>query len=254
METCSFQAVDQLCGRVEKALAGLPDQNPTTLDEILDTDFLWKMEVFWTCGQVIEHFRGVRLLIEAGLYRPAAALSRSVHESHVRFDYLVDNEDQLRDWFEWQWARDYHQFKDELNYDSMLSRENSDRLHEDMALIVGLLGKTPRKPSHPWKSVKEMLNDRDETDEAGRTLRVHRWLFTDLSQYVHISGSYAPSAQLTTWLTETSVLATLCRAMRLCQDKRIIDPPTGEIAARCWETLLGLLENLRAQLNAIQPG
>lgn len=254
METYSFRAVDELCDHVEKAIADLPTHYPTTLDEMLDTDYLWELEIFWTCGQVIEHFRSVKLLIEAGLYRPAAALSRSVHESHIRFDYLADNEDQLRDWFEWQWARDYHQFKDELRYDLMLSGENANRLHEDIESIVWLLGKTPGKPSHPWKSVQDMLKDRHGIDEAGSAQRTYRWLFTDLSQYVHIRGSYAPSAQLTSWLTEVSVLTTFFRAMRLCQDKRIIDPPAGQIAARCWETLTGLLEHLRAQRNAIRPG
>ena len=253
METYSFRTVDELCGRIEEALKGLPIPEPTSREEMLATDYLWRLEIFWTCGQVIEHYRSVRLLIDQGLHRAAAALSRSIHESKIRFEYLVHNEGELLDWFEWQWSRDYHQFKDELRYDIMLSGETPNRLHEDIHSIVGLLGKVPRKPSHPWKSVKEMLNDKHETMEAGEAQRIYRWLFTDLSQYVHISNNYEPSARLTTWLTETSVLTTFIRAMRLCQEKQIIDPPADEIAERCYEALLGLSDNLRVQLNAIRP-
>lgn len=114
METYSFRTVDEICGRVEEALKGLPSPEPTSREAMLATDYLWRLEIFWTCGQVIEHYRSVRLLIDQGLHRAAAALSRSIHESKIRFEYLVHNEGELLDWFEWQWSRDYHQFKDEL--------------------------------------------------------------------------------------------------------------------------------------------
>ena len=152
----------------------------------------------------------------------------------------------MRDWFEWQWSRDYHQFKEELRYDNMLSADKSRRLHYDARSIELLLGKVPPKRNHPWKSTRKMLEYLHQTSKPEDALRFYRWFIKDVSQYVHISSSYAPSPELTTWFTEISVITTLCKAMGLCRDKLFIDTPAGEIATLCDKTLLDMAQMSRA--------
>ena len=250
MENHLTEPITDLCARVEDALKGLPGPEPTSLEELFATDSLWKLEVLWTCSQVIEYFRSIKLLIDKGMNRPAAALSRSVHECNIQFDYLVDNEDQLRDWVEWQLTRDYHQLHDALHYDDGISTGAVRSPREDMTSIEILLGKVPEKQSPPWKSPGEMLKHRRGTLEQGEHQWYYRLLIRDPSQYVHISRSDVPSATLITWLTATSVLGTFIGAMRLCEAKQIIDAPAGEIAALCNRALSDMAENLATQLHA----
>ena len=246
--------ITELCARVEEALKDVPFPLPVSVDELVSTEYLWRQEVYWTCGLVIEYWRGIQLLLKEGLYRPATALSRSMHECKIRFDYLVDNEDELRDWFEWQWSRDYHRFNDELRYDHMLSSESARRLRQDLDAIESLLGKVPSRRKHPWKSPREMLEHRYRTAELGEVRRDYRWFVADLSQYVHISSSYVPSALLTALLTEISVITTLGTAMRLCKEKLFIDPPAGELAVLCERTLVDMQQDLRSRIETFERG
>ena len=133
----------------------------------------------------------------------------------------------------------------------MLSADKSRRLHHDARSIELLLGKVPPKRNHPWKSTRKMLEYLHETSEPDDALRFYRWFIKDVSQYVHISSSYAPSPELTTWFTEISVITTLCKAMGLCRDNLFIDTPAGEIATLCDKTLLDMAQNLTSQIDAI---
>ena len=100
--------VDELCRRVREAMWDLPEPMRATRDEFFAIGNLWRIEIHSTCDQAVEYVRGVWLLTDEGLNRPAAALSRSIHECGIRFHYLAENEDELPDWFLWQMSHDYH--------------------------------------------------------------------------------------------------------------------------------------------------
>ena len=252
METQFSDSMVELCAWVDQALKDLPNPEPTSREELLSHDYLWRLEIYLTCGQLVEYFRSIKLLISEGLYRPAAALSRSVHECTVRFDYLANNENELRDWIEWQWSRDYHQYHDELRYGDVLGAERAWVLQERMKSIVFLMGEAPPKRNHPWKRLSDMLKYSYRDSESGHDRRHYRWFIANLSQYVHIGHSDVPSPELTDMLTAISVVSTFGRAMRLCKDKQVIDPPAAEIVALCERTLMKMKENIATQIEVVQ--
>ena len=84
MEGYLSDRMNELFLRVRAAIWDLPDPVRTTRDEFFAIDNLWEIEIRSTCDQAVEYVRGVWLLIDEGLNRPAAALSRSIHECWMR--------------------------------------------------------------------------------------------------------------------------------------------------------------------------
>ena len=95
--------VEEVRELVRKAKWHLPEPVRTSREVFFDIDNLWKIEIRSTCDQAVEFMGGVVLTINDGLNRAAAALSRSIHECCIRFHYLSHHEDELPDWFRWQW-------------------------------------------------------------------------------------------------------------------------------------------------------
>ncbi len=147
----------QICSLVIDALEKLDSPQFASRQTFFQTDNLWKIEIRQACEQVIEHYRSIRLLVEAGLTRPAAALSRNVHECYIRFDFLGDNEAELRDWTEWQMTRDYYFARDSLLYDPGMNAEQKQRFQEDINTIQTLLDGIPERRGNTWKSAGVML-------------------------------------------------------------------------------------------------
>ena len=233
METYSTDAVAELCVRVEQALQDLPGPDRTSREAFFATDSLWRMEARSTCEQAIEYVRAIISLLDQGLTRPAAALSRSIHECYIRFEYLLDHEDQLRDWFKWQISRDYHSAQDRWRYDTGLSTSDKQGLQEDMKIMEALLSEVPIKPGDQWKSTGCMLKDISRNLSAGSHLQMRRHLIAYPSEYVHIRVSGFPPTGPIIGLSAISFSEIVRRAMTLCTDKRMIDLPAGEIGALC---------------------
>ena len=108
MECYLSETIDELRELVRKAKWDLPEPVRTSREEFLEIDNLWNIEIRSTCDQAVQFMGAVNLTIDDGLNRPAAALSRSIHECSIRFHYLSDHEDELPDWFLWQMSHDYH--------------------------------------------------------------------------------------------------------------------------------------------------
>ena len=197
------------------------------------TDSLWRMEARYTCEQAIEYVRAIISLLDQSLARPAAALSRSIHECYIRFEYLLDHEDQLRDWFKWQISRDYYSTQDRWCYDQRLSTSDKQGLQEYMKTMEDLLGEVPIKPHDQWKSTGFMLKDVSRNLPAGFHLQMRRHLIAYPSEYVHIRASGFPPTGPIMGLSAISFSEIIRRAMTLCTDKQMIDLPVGEIDALC---------------------
>ena len=104
MEDYLVEELAEVVTRVKEVLWDLQGPVRTPPEAFFDIDNLWKIEIPSTCRQSIEYVRGVMLLIDQGLNRPAAALSRSIHVCYIRFEYLSDHEEELPDWFHWRRA------------------------------------------------------------------------------------------------------------------------------------------------------
>ena len=240
MEDYLPDAIAEVCVRVKGALKQLPDPSHTSREEFFAVDNLWKIEIPSTCEQAVEYVRGVMLLIDEGLNRPAAALSRSVHECCIRFHYLSVNEDELPDWFKWQMSHDYHATRDTLcNYvvQGAADEQRAQRLREEIKHVGDFLGEAPRKQKYPWKSARSMLQD--VTSSLGPEAHgpLYRQLIADPSDYVHVYVSGRPPWASTMRLTEISFAATIKRAMQLCTSKQLLSPTAAEIEALCDQVL-----------------
>ena len=233
METNSSEAIAELCSRVEEALKNLPGPDRTSREAFFHPYSLWKMELPATCGQVIEYMRSIILLLNQGLNRPAMALSRSIHECYIRFEYLLDREDELRDWFEWQISRDYHSCCDRLSYDTGLPEEDKQGLWTDKKIMEELLGKVPAKRADQWKSTMTMLKVISRNLPAGADLQMRRHLIAYPSDYVHLRTSSIPSIGQIIGISVISFSEILRKAVKLCTDRRMIDLPVGDIEGLC---------------------
>ena len=240
MECYLSDTIEELRELVRKAKWDLPEPVRTSREAFLDIDNLWKIEIWSTCDQAVEFMGGVGLTIDGGLNRAAAALSRSIHECCIRFHYLSDHEDELRDWFLWQMSHDYHATVDTMRkYEAAgaIDEQTLQRLREANQQVVDFLGEEPPKRSHPWKSPVSML--RDITSSLGPEAYgpMHRELIADPSDYVHIHVTAAPDWMRTLKLADWSFAATIKRAMGLCIQKGLLGSSAYEIEALCNQIL-----------------
>ena len=71
----------RVCARVNEVLKALPTPTSASREEIFEQRNLWSEEIQSTCHQVIEYYKSILILVGQELYRPAASLSRSIHEA-----------------------------------------------------------------------------------------------------------------------------------------------------------------------------
>ena len=232
-----------VCTAAEDVLSELPGWTMASCDEFFESDNLWRVEIQSTCSQIIEHYRGILLLIDQGLPRPAAALSRSIHEACFRFDYLVDNEHEVRDWTEWQLNQDYHSLSDSLQYDTGFYAETKRVQEEIKKRFADLLGGPPakRRP-HPWKDTSIIFASVARNLPDGVDKKLQRILIGFFSGYVHIRRGIEPPAEWTEGSAETSVLLAIQRSMELCRDKGLLSHEADEVASGIVKICGALLE------------
>ena len=225
---------------VRKAKWNLPEPVRMSREAFFDIDNLWKIEIRSTCDQAVEFMGGVVLTINDGLNRPAAALSRSIHECWIRFHYLSDHEDELPDWFRWQMSHDYHATLDTLRkYEAADAADDQtlQRLRENNRAVKDFLGEEPPKRPHPWKAPILMLQAITSSLGPDAYGPMHRQLIADPSDYVHIHATGQPDWMRTLKLAEISFAAIIKRAMQLCIRKRLLGSSAHEIEALCDQIL-----------------
>lgn len=231
--------IDQLSLRVREALREIPDYVRQPKDEYFAIDNLWKIEITSTCKQAVEYLRAVILLTDEGLDRPAAALSRSLHELFIRFRYLSEYENELPDWFFWQISRDYYATVDTLNH-TVVQDERDEKarhgLQRELRDIKYFLGEVPKERNFPWKSARNMLRELTVGSEWDPE-SLHRQLIGNPSDWVHIYVSSYPNVFTIIELSEASFVWTVKTAMQLCHNKSLIGPSATEIVTVCDQVL-----------------
>ena len=130
----------RVCTRVNEVLKALPTPTGASREEIFEQRNLWSEEIQSTCHQVIEYYKSILILVGQELHRPAASLSRSIHEACFRLEYLSRNKSELRDWMEWQMNRDYYFIKDFLQYETAVSGSSKRNLEKQLRVLVAVMG------------------------------------------------------------------------------------------------------------------
>ena len=100
---------------------------------------------------MLNHHDAVLLLMGHGLDEPAIALSRSIHESYFRLQFLVDNEHELPSWTRWQMRRDFFACKDTLDFDENLDTRIRQHMQQVVGIVERLLGGQPNNRKNHWK-------------------------------------------------------------------------------------------------------
>lgn len=224
--------LEVFCG-VAQVLNELPEVTRTSHEDFFETSNLWRCQVQSTCVQVREYYDSIWILAERGLLRPAAALSRSIHESSIRLEYLNYQEGSLEDWWKWQIKRAYFFFDDQLRYDE-LSSLNRVLRNKDKCEYEKLLGVRPTKNVAPqWKKTKELIAGAAKGMPEGYEKRWYRLLFAYPSNYVHISDAsqaQEPTLAYVVGSSQSSVLMTMQVAMEICRDRRLGSCQTTQAA------------------------
>ena len=231
-----------ICGRVEDVLKELPCLTDISHRDFFTIDNLWKREILSTCSQVVEYFRSILVLTGQNLLRPAAALSRTIHECCFRFEYLSINEGELRGWTEWQLKRDYQFHNDFLKYETSVHPINRWLVAKDARKLASVLGSSLGKAGDQWKSNGEILGAISSSLPPGHEKRLRRLLLDYPSNYVHIRVTEEPTLQYVNGASEASVLLTIKIAMELCRDKGLapkgLRDEVSDIANVCDQLLL----------------
>lgn len=214
--------VSEVCARVSNVLKTLPTPTGTSREDFFKRRNLWSVEIQSTCSQAIEHYRSILSLIDQGLHRPAASLSRNIHEACFRFEYLSRNKVELRDWMEWQLGRDYHFIKDFLQYETAASDSSKQNFEDQMKDLNAFMGRPPDKPKFPWKSTGHILCNISSGMPVGYKRRLRRLLYDYPSRYVHISAGGAPTSGYVLGASQASLLLTITIGTELCRDEQLV--------------------------------
>ena len=227
----------KVCARVTDVLKALPTPTSASREEIFEQRNLWSVEIQNTCYQVIEYYKSILILVGQELYRPAASLSRSIHESCFRLEYLSRNESKLRDWIEWQMSRDYHFIKDFLQYETTVSDSSKRNFEQQMKDLVAAMGGPPKKRKFPWTSTGQILSDISSDMPDGYDKRLRRLLYDYPSRFVHIRAGGAPTTNYVVGGARSSLLLAITLGMKLCRDEQLVPTDlsreTDEIIAMC---------------------
>ena len=228
----------KICARVNEVLKILP--TPTSVvtpEKIFGRRNLLSVEIRSTCSQMIEYYKSILILVGQELYRPAASLSRSIQEACFRLEYLCCNENELRDWMEWQMSQDYHFIKDFLQYETTVTDSNRRNFEEQMKELVTAMGYPPKKRGFPWRSTGEILSGISDNMPDGYDKRLKRLLYEYPSRFVHLRAGGDPTPDYVVGGARSSLLLAITLAMKLCRDEQLVPTDfsreTDEIVTMC---------------------
>ena len=227
-----------------EVLQQLPAPSGPSHDEYLDPKNLWNLEISSTCPQVMQFYRATLVLVDIGMFEPAAALTRSINEATYRFRYLEANESELLDWTTWQMRKNYHLIRNTLRYDSHAYPDDLRRtLEARLTLFERVLGGKPTLPHAPWRDNDAIIKDLNENSADGLGKRAVRHNIGLFSEYVHIRDVPSPPPDLVILGAEFHTLLTVRRAMVLCLENDLLPDEVKEYANRIVSVCETLLES-----------
>ena len=231
----------QVCERVGEVMKALPLPKDSSPAEVFTQQNLWSLEIRSTCGQVIEHYNAILTLVNQDFLRPAAGLSRNIHEACFRFEYLTLNKGQLTDWTEWQMSRDYHFCEDFLQYETAAKASTKAEFTKQKTELEVLMGAPPSRRGPSWKTTDEIIQAISSGMPIGHDKRLKRLLFQYPSNFVHIRAVGIPSRDYVIGGAQSSLLLVMTLAMKVCRNDQLLPVGlSGEI-----ESIITLCDKLR---------
>ncbi len=234
----------KVCTMANEVLEELPALQGPSHDEYLDPKNLWNLEIRSTCPQVMQFYRATLVLVDIGMFEPAAALTRSINEAAYRFRYLEANESELPDWTKWQMRKNFHLIRNSLRYDSHAYPDDlREILEARLTLFEQVLGGKPTLPPTTWRDNDTIIKDLNEESADGFGKTVIRHNIGLFSEYVHIRDLPSPPPDLVILAAEFHTLLTVRRAMDLCLEKDLLPNDVKEYANRIVHACEALLES-----------
>ena len=237
-----FVEINELCSYAGLILETIPSWSAASREEFFEENNLWSLEVESVVTLTIQYYRAVSSLTLQNLGQPAAALARSIHEACFRFKYLVENEQELKDWVEWQIAQDYKLVSDTLQHDPSFDDETRNSLNQKLKVWEYLLGGPPKGHRDSWRNTSEIFGHLSSDLPDGREKRLRRTLIGFFSEYVHPRRTVDPPVGFTLATVQFCVLLTLRRAMELCCEKELLPlearDRARQIVTECEELLI----------------
>ena len=216
---------EHICHRTDLILAR--DMPELDAERFWETRNLWEfaVRVAWTKGQIF--YRGVLSECKQDRSEPAANLWRSLSEITDTVAYWCDHEDQVKDWVEWGFSREYYWRKDMLDYDPVDSTVIS-ILESQQDSIMRCLGGIPAKRSDTWKSRNELLSAWEVSDEYRKSLYRMRQRFPSAAVHFHPTDFGLGSAIILA-MAPLDILILAQLILKSCCDRRILGPEADEI-------------------------
>ena len=209
--------------------------------EFWDPANLWEWEISNTFGQILGCYRAILLIAENGITRPAAALSRSIHEAYIRFVYLTRNEWELKDWFDYNLSVQYHHAQDTLTYDPVPNEDHEEEYRTVIDNVELLMECQPKRRTFPWRPMRLLLNDVTSGSPAGSARQVRRLLLHNPSESVHIQFGGPQPSEFILALAEVSITDAMKRVLEMLDDNRITTRSRNEFVSK-WSDLLREME------------
>ena len=194
------------------------------------TDF-WDPKNLWClCLQIdgkytIERYRAMELMYEHGLEEPANDLARPIAEAAFRLDYLLDDEERLFDYAQWQLHDCYHRILKPVSQFERLDAKIKQNCDDEMAEIKSILGDrfSEKDPGGSWRNFKEFITFEGTVEDRKRLEdELYIQVGRTLSRGLHNAWLLPVSSQYGSFTGRMSFLMAMDRIGKVCLDKKLV--------------------------------
>ena len=189
---------------------------------------LWRLCVHVDGKYTIERYRAMELMYEHGFKEPANDLARPIAEAAFRLDYLLDNEERLVSYAEWQLHDCYHRVLKAINQfernDAEIDRVK--QINDDgMAEIKAILGDrfSDKDPGGSWRNFKDFISfESTVEDRKRRQDELYIQLGRVLSRGLHNAWLSPVDPEYGVGAGRVSFVMAMDRIGKICLNKKLV--------------------------------
>ena len=209
--------------------------------EFWEPSNLWCFCVHVDGKYTIERYRAMELIDEHGLEEPANDLARPIAEAAFRLDYLLDDEERLVSYAEWQLHDCYHRVLKAINqFERIDSEINRIKQINDygMAEIKAILGGrfSEKDPGGNWRNFKDLISfESTVEDRKRRQDELYIQLGRMLSRGVHNAWLSPVNPQYGFDVGRMSFVMAMDRIGKICLNKKLVSVRGANYAKKIVE-------------------